>query len=186
MFLAMFIGNLAADASIMQGNSSRYCSFRAASNKNIINQQTGQVTTYTTWVTVNINAGYDGVLPYLRKGTKVFVMGYLTHNIYRDKAGMNQIGITMSAMRIELCGDPKPQMTTGNYPQGQPQGQPQARTQGQPQAQPQTQPQARPQAQPGTYPQPTPMQQPFPQVPYNPTPEELEFAKQWGQSPMPF
>lgn len=186
MFLAMFIGNLAADATVNQGNSSRYCSFRAASNKNVVNQQTGQVTTYTTWVTVNINAGYENVLPYLRKGTKVFVMGYLTHNIYRDKAGMNQIGITLSAMRIELCGDPKPQMPNGQVPNAYPQVQPGTQQQPKPQRQAAAHPQPQTPAQPVTNPQPKPMPQPFPQVPYNPTPEELEFAQQWGQSPEPF
>ena len=186
MFLALFIGNLAADATINQGNSSRYCSFRAASNKNSVNKATGQVTTYTTWVTVNINAGYENIMPFLKKGVKVFVMGYESHNIYQDKAGMSQVGITISAMRIELCGEPRQQMPGQQPTMQQPVQQPVQQPEQQPVQGQRPVPGQQAYQQQQTYHQQPPYPQQPPQGGYNPSPGELEFARQWGSNELPF
>lgn len=106
MFIAMFIGNLAADAVLQKGNTESYLSFRAASSRRYQDPKTGQPVEVTQWVTVNINRNYERIAQYLTKGTKVFVEGTLGTRIYQDRAGMNQVGVTINASRVELCGSP--------------------------------------------------------------------------------
>lgn len=106
MFQAIFLGNLADNAHIEKGNNSAFCSFRAASSRKSRDGRTGQDVVITTWVTVNINSNYENLMPYLLKGTKVFVMGNMQTRIYQDRAGISQVGITIQAARVELCGSP--------------------------------------------------------------------------------
>lgn len=106
MLVALFIGNLAADAVLQKGNSENFLSFRAASSRKYKDPKTGQNVEFTQWVTVNINRNYEGVAPYLTKGAKVFVEGQFATRLYQDRAGMTQVGLTINASRIELCGAP--------------------------------------------------------------------------------
>lgn len=121
MLVALFIGNLAADAVLQKGNSENFLSFRAASSRKYTDPKTGQPVEFTQWVTVNINRNYENIAQYLTKGTKVFVEGQLTTRIYQDRSGMTQVGLTINASRIELCGQPtvQPQQTQqpAQYPQ---------------------------------------------------------------------
>lgn len=113
MLVALFIGNLAADAVLQKGNSENFLSFRAASSRKYTVPKTGQPVEFTQWVTVNINRNYENIAQYLTKGTKVFVEGQFATRIYQDRSGMTQVGLTINASRIELCGQPtvQPQQT---------------------------------------------------------------------------
>lgn len=113
MLVALFIGNLAADAVLQKGNSENFLSFRAASSRKYTDPKTGQPVEFTQWVTVNINRNYENIAQYLKKGTKVFVEGQFATRIYQDRSGMTQVGLTINASRIELCGQPavQPQQT---------------------------------------------------------------------------
>lgn len=106
MLVALFIGNLAADAVLQKGNSENFLSFRAASSRKYTDPKTGQPVEFTQWVTVNINRNYENIAQYLTKGTKVFVEGQFATRIYQDRSGMTQVGLTINASRIELCGQP--------------------------------------------------------------------------------
>ena len=106
MLVALFIGNLAADAVLQKGNSENFLSFRAASSRKYTDPKTGQPIEFTQWVTVNINRNYENIAQYLTKGTKVFVEGQFATRIYQDRSGMTQVGLTINASRIELCGQP--------------------------------------------------------------------------------
>ena len=106
MLVALFIGNLAADAVLQKGNSENFLSFRAASSRKYTDPKTGQPVEFTQWVTVNINRNYENIAQYLTKGTKVFVEGQFATRIYLDRSGMTQVGLTINASRIELCGQP--------------------------------------------------------------------------------
>lgn len=121
MLVALFIGNLAADAVLQKGNSENFLSFRAASSRKYTDPKTGQPVEFTQWVTVNINRNYENIAQYLTKGTKVFVEGQFATRIYQDRSGMAQVGLTINASRIELCGQPtvQPQQTQqpARYPQ---------------------------------------------------------------------
>lgn len=118
MFQAMFLGNLADNAHIEKGNNSQFCSFRAASSRKSKDGRTGQDVVITTWVTVNINSNYENLMQYLLKGVKVFVIGNMTTRIYQDRAGMSQVGITIQAAKIELCGSPSAHLQQQPAPQG--------------------------------------------------------------------
>lgn len=184
MLLVNFIGNLADNARIMQGNSGNYCSFRAASNRNYKDPKTGLVATATTWVTVNINSGYENLAQYLLKGTKVFVLGYMKTDIYRDKAQVAQVGITITALRVELCSVPQNNQqqpsTHGQLPQQQqpPQGYQQQPPQNNQQQSPQGYQQQPPQ---GYQQQPRPVQQSV-NMPYTPIDRQIleDFANAGG------
>lgn len=106
MLVALFIGNLAADAVLQKGNSENFLSFRAASSRKYTDPKTGQPVEFTQWVTVNINRNYENIAQYLTKGTKVFVEGQITTRIYQDRSAITQVGLTINASRIELCGQP--------------------------------------------------------------------------------
>ena len=128
MLVALFIGNLAADAVLQKGNSENFLSFRAASSRKYTDPKTGQPVEFTQWVTVNINRNYENIAQYLTKGTKVFVEGQFATRIYQDRSGMTQVGLTINASRIELCGQPavqpqQPQQPAqyGQQPQRPPQ-----------------------------------------------------------------
>lgn len=106
MLLALFIGNLAADAVLQKGNTDSYLTFRAASSRKYVDPKTNQPIEFTQWVTVNINRNFQNIAQYLVKGTKVFVEGQFATRIYQDRSGISQVGITINATRIELCGSP--------------------------------------------------------------------------------
>ena len=118
MFQAMFLGNLADNAHIEKGNNSQFCSFRAASSRKSKDGRTGQDVVITTWVTVNVNSNYENLMQYLLKGVKVFVIGNMSTRIYQDRAGMSQVGITIQAAKIELCGSPTAHLQQQSAPQG--------------------------------------------------------------------
>lgn len=119
MLVALFIGNLAADAVLQKGNTENFLSFRAASSRKYTDPKTGQPVEFTQWVTVNINRNYERIAQFLTKGTKVFVEGQFATRIYQDRGGMSQVGLTINASRIELCGQP-PQITQQPGMQQQP------------------------------------------------------------------
>lgn len=158
MLVALFIGNLAADAVLQKGNSDNFLSFRAASSRKYTDPKTGQPVEFTQWVTVNINRNYDNIAQYLTKGTKVFVEGQFATRIYQDRSGMSQVGLTINASRIELCGQPAVQPQQPQHPEqyGQQPQQPAQYSQ-----QPPRQPQYRQQPQqPAQYAQQPPLPMP--------------------------
>lgn len=144
MLVALFIGNLAADAVLQKGNSENFLSFRAASSRKYTDPKTGQPVEFTQWVTVNINRNFENIAQYLTKGTKVFVEGQFATRIYQDRSGMTQVGLTINASRIELCGQPALQPQQPQQPAQQPQQPQQPAQYGQ---QPQQPPQYRQQPQ---------------------------------------
>lgn len=122
------IGNLAADATIQSFNGQQFVSFRVGcSEKRTAN---GQEQKFTTWYSVTYNNAGSGVVPYLKKGQKVFVSGFPTFALY-DSATYRckMIDVRLSAHTIELCGSAqqsgdKPdenQPTTSNQPATAPQ-----------------------------------------------------------------
>lgn len=173
MLQVLFIGNLAADAVVYANGQDKFLSFRAASSRRYRDQKTGQVVEQAQWVTVNVNHNYENYAQYLVKGTKVFVEGSLSTRIYTDRSQIQQVGITINALRLELCGGP--QIPSQQAGQAAAQYQPQPVTRQapaqqtpinytpvncqpmqQPRTQPQTQPsvaQNMPPVQPGTIPE---------------------------------
>lgn len=94
------IGNLGADAKKKVIDSREYTAFDIAVSKK---DKTGQE--HTTWVSVL--SRNEAILPYLKKGTKVFVRGYLSVSTYKTSTGISLPSISVSASEIELLSSPR-------------------------------------------------------------------------------
>lgn len=92
------IGNLGADAQIRYANGNKFVAMRVCHSQKINNVET------STWVSVAWSGDGGGLLPYLKKGTKIFARGNLQVRVYRSQTGDWQAGLNMSAHEIELAG----------------------------------------------------------------------------------
>lgn len=102
------IGNLGADAQVINNNGHKFCSFRVAHTDKWKNPTTGQETTQTTWVSCTINGEGGKLLPYLKKGVKVFIRGSLSINMYNSaKTHQLEASLNAAVWEIELCGSPQ-------------------------------------------------------------------------------
>lgn len=92
------IGNIGNDAEIKSINGNDCVSF------NVAHSEKRNGVEYTTWVSVLMNGNGGNLLPYLKKGAKVFVRGNLSVNPYQDKNNQWRVGINVSASEVQLCG----------------------------------------------------------------------------------
>lgn len=99
------IGNLGADAQLQVNNGNKFVSFRVANTDSWTDKKTGEIIKTTQWVSCSLNGDGGGILPYLRKGTKVFVRGNAQTVIYSSpKTHQMEVGINLFVHEIELCG----------------------------------------------------------------------------------
>ena len=97
------IGNLGADVEKRVQNGNTFYTFRVAHSEKKVSQNTGEVTTETTWISCSCNYISDKLLEYLKKGTKIFVRGYVSFKMFKYDHEQ-RIGINLFATEIELCG----------------------------------------------------------------------------------
>ena len=97
------IGNLGADVEKRVQNGSTFFTFRVAHSEKKVSQNTGEVTTETTWISCSCNYISDKLIEYLKKGTKVFVRGFVSFKMFKYDHEQ-RIGINLFATEIELCG----------------------------------------------------------------------------------
>lgn len=103
MLQQILIGNLGADAEFKSENGHEFTAFRVGHNESW-KDANGNKQTRTQWVDVVMN-GKPNVLPYLKKGTMVFVIGSVTTRIYSSaKDHCMKAGLQISAQRVELLG----------------------------------------------------------------------------------
>ena len=103
MFQATFIGNLGADAKITQQNGRDYVSFRVA-HTDKYTKADGTVIENTTWASCFM-VGVSNVVPYLKRGVKVYVTGSARLDIYSSpKTKRMECSITINVNHLELCG----------------------------------------------------------------------------------
>lgn len=103
MLQQILIGNLGADAEFKSENGHEFTAFRVGHNESWKDSQ-GNKQTRTQWVDVVMN-GKPNVLPYLKKGTMVFVIGSVSTRIYSSaKDHCMKAGLQISAQRVELLG----------------------------------------------------------------------------------
>lgn len=120
------IGNLGADAKKKVIESREYVSFDVAVSRR---DKAGQE--HTTWVSVL--SRNEAILPYLKKGTKVFVRGYLSVSTYKTSTGISLPSISVSATEIELLSSPRVEQQAQpqqQHPTQRPQQQPQPQQRG--------------------------------------------------------
>lgn len=103
MLKAEIIGTIGADAEVREFSGKKYVSLSVACNDYAKDQQ-GNRTETTTWVSVLWYGDGGGLLPYLKKGAKVFIRGNLKAKAYTDKQGAAQASININAFEVELCG----------------------------------------------------------------------------------
>lgn len=102
------IGNLGADAEIKDFNGRKFVSFRVAHTEKWVNGQTQQVNEQTTWVSCAMNGDGGKLLPYLKKGIKVFVRGSVSFGTYSSpKTHQMECSVNMSVWEVELCSSSK-------------------------------------------------------------------------------
>lgn len=104
MFRAEIIGNLGADASVMESNGSKFVTMRIAHTDAYKDEQ-GNKHEKTVWVDATMNDAESKLLPYLKQGVKVFVRGNATLRVYSSpKDRCMKAGVTLSVREIELVG----------------------------------------------------------------------------------
>ena len=128
MIKVEIIGNLGADATLQEKNGNRFVAFRVANTDKWVDKSTGQVIESTQWISCTLNGDGGALLPYLKRGTKVFVRGNAQFVVFSSaKTRQMEVGVNLFVREIELCGGAK---------ENQQQPQQPAQTPGQP-AQPQ-------------------------------------------------
>ena len=99
------IGNLGADAEIKENNGRKFVTFRMAHTDKWTDKVTNQDHVSTTWASCAINGDGGAITAFLKKGTKVFVRGTMSMNIYSSpKSHQMECGLNISVWEIELCG----------------------------------------------------------------------------------
>lgn len=102
------IGNLGADAQLQVNNGNKFVSFRIANTDTWTDKKTGEIIKTTQWISCSLNGDGGNLLPYLRKGTKIFVRGNAQIVIYSSpKTHQMEAGVNLFVREIELCGGSK-------------------------------------------------------------------------------
>lgn len=106
MQLYSLIGNLGADAKIVDNNGKPFISFNVADTDRW-KDEGGNVHESTTWVQCTLNGGAaeNKVFEYLKAGTKVFVMGRMRTRVYSSEKERRMVaGVNLYCMQVELVG----------------------------------------------------------------------------------
>ena len=104
MFKIDVIGNLGADAELRSSNGATYVTFRVAHTVKSVDMQTGQILRDAVWVSCSKAGECANLMPYLRKGTKVYVRGNAQLKVYTGHDGKPHAGINLFVHELELCG----------------------------------------------------------------------------------
>ena len=104
MFKIDVIGNLGADAETRVSNGATYVVFRVAHTIKSVDVQTGEVVREAIWVSCSKAGECTNLMPFLRKGTKVFVRGNAQLKVYTGHDGKQHAGINLFVHELELCG----------------------------------------------------------------------------------
>lgn len=102
------IGNLGADAQLQVYNGNKFVSFRIANTDAWTDKATGEIKKSTQWISCTLNGDGGSLLPYLKKGTKIFVRGNAQIVVYSSpKTHQMEAGVNLFVREIELCGGNK-------------------------------------------------------------------------------
>lgn len=106
MQLYSLIGNLGADAKIVDNNGKPFISFNVADTDRWKDED-GNIHESTTWVQCTLNGGVaeNKVFEYLKAGTKVFVVGRMRTRVYSSEKERRMVaGVNLYVMQVELVG----------------------------------------------------------------------------------
>ena len=122
MIKVEIIGNLGADAMLQVVNGNKFVSFRVANTDAWTDKQTGEIKKSTQWISCSLNGDGGALLPYLKKGTKVFVRGNAQFVVFSSaKTRQMEVGVNLFVREIELCGGAKENQQQPQQPAQTPQ-----------------------------------------------------------------
>ena len=122
MIKVEIIGNLGADAMLQVVNGNKFVSFRVANTDAWTDKQTGEIKKSTQWISCSLNGDGGALLPYLKKGTKVFVRGNAQFVVFSSaKSRQMEVGVNLYVREIELRGGSKENEQTAQQPAQPPQ-----------------------------------------------------------------
>lgn len=98
------IGNLGADAKVVNENGKQFVSFNVGHNDRWRGQD-GVEHESTTWISCAMNGDGGRLLPYLKKGRLVFVEGKGSARVYSSEKARGMVaGLNIMVDRLELVG----------------------------------------------------------------------------------
>lgn len=104
MNLSFIIGNLGADAEVVSANGNQFVKLSVADSRKY-KKQDGTEVSETNWVDATMNDVHSPILPYLKAGTKVAIVGNASLRVYSSKKDrMMKAGLSVRVLSIELCG----------------------------------------------------------------------------------
>lgn len=104
MFQSIIIGNLGADAEVRDSNGQKFVSLSIAETRKL-KKADGSTQSVTNWIDAIISNVNHPVLPFLKQGVKVCVIGSTSLRLYSSKKDrMMKCGATVHVDSIELCG----------------------------------------------------------------------------------
>jgi len=96
------IGNLGADARVVNANGTQFVSFNLADNRKVNGAE------QTQWYGCNINRDCTNLLPYLKKGQCVFVRGMPRFRIFdSSQHHCKMVAVDIFVNEIQLVGSNK-------------------------------------------------------------------------------
>lgn len=98
------IGNLASDAEIKNANGKDFCVFRLADSRRWTAND-GTKHEETQWFSCIMSRGFENVVPYLKKGVRVFIQGQPSIEIYSSpKDRCMKARYNVQVFSVELVG----------------------------------------------------------------------------------
>lgn len=98
------IGNLAADAEVRDANGRKFVSFVVYHSEKFVTAG-GEERERVQRVSCALNGDGGKLLPFLRKGVKVFVSGRGSTNVYSSPKERAMVaGVNIAVDHVELCG----------------------------------------------------------------------------------
>lgn len=98
------IGNLGADAKVVNENGKQFVSFNVGHNDRWRGQD-GVEHESTTWISCAMNGDGGRLLPFLKKGRLVFVEGKGSARVYSSEKARGMVaGLNIMVDRLELVG----------------------------------------------------------------------------------
>ena len=104
MNISFIIGNLGADAEVKEANGAKFITLSIADTRKYKSAGNGEQVV-TNWVDAVIPNAEHPILPYLKQGVKVAIVGQSSLRVYSSKKDRcMKAGQTIHVLSIELCG----------------------------------------------------------------------------------
>jgi single-strand DNA-binding protein len=102
----IIIGNVGRDPETRQlPSGDKVASFSVAVTRTWRDRNTNEQKESTNWYSVNLwGTRWDGVLPYIRKGTQLMVVGTVSSRAYTGQDGTPRASLDIKADTVQLLG----------------------------------------------------------------------------------